>query len=636
MVADPNRTNHPTRQRFPVMLSNWYSIAIDSVLTLAAFLVGLMLRFEFNNLGYFLKGVWLLIPFAMVIRPAVLYLTGIYRRIWRYATTRDYYLLAGAIFIGSLLLAVMAMLLYPKYVYTLPRSLLILEGLWSFLFLGGFRIALRHRARTVWKPAAEKLEVGTPQKILIAGAGSAGEMVAREMHNSLYFSGKAVGFVDDDPRKIGAIIHGIPVLGALAEIPKLVEKNGIEEVIIAMPSAPGNVIREVVSLCKQVNVHSRTVPGIYEILLGRVGIDRLRRVEIEDLLRRTPVRVDTQNISRMIAGKKVLISGAGGTIGSELARQIVSLRPKQIVLLGHGENSIFNLGLKLDGLAGDLEGKSRLDIRQIIGDIRDLPRMEAIFTQFSPDIVFHAAAHKHVPLMEDNLEEAVTNNVLGTRNLVDVSRQANVAQFVLISTDKAVKPTSVMGMTKQIAERIVRQAAVLSGKSYVTVRFGNVLGSRGSVISVIQEQIANGGPVTITHPEVSRFIMTVSEAAYLVLQAATMGKGGEVFVLDMGEPVKIVDLVGDMIELSGYRPGIDIETIYTGLRPGEKLNEELFWENEQPVRTAHEKIWVARSEKSLDEDSFNERVTELIELSKAGDRTQIRQKLSDLITRFEN
>jgi FlaA1/EpsC-like NDP-sugar epimerase len=613
------------------MLSNWYFIAIDAVLTLAAFLVSLMLRFEFNNVGYFLKGVWLLIPFAMLIRPAVLYLTGIYRRIWRYATTRDYYLLAGAIFIGSVFLAIVAVFLYPKYVYTLPRSLLILEGLLNFLFLGGFRIALRQRVRFLGKLPSEKSDNGKARRALIAGAGSAGEMVAREMYNSHYVSSMVVGFVDDDPRKKGAIIHGITVLGSLSEIPSLVEKYDIEEVIIAMPSAPGNVIRQVVALCKQVNVHSRTVPGLYEILLGRVGIDRLRRVEIEDLLRRSPVPVDTENLTRMISGKKVLISGAGGSIGSELSRQIVSLHPKQLVLLGHGENSIFNLSLKLGSIAQEFRGNPKTDIRPVIGDIRDLLRMKAIFTRFSPEIVFHAAAHKHVPLMEDNPEEAVTNNVLGTRNLVEVSQQANVFHFVLISTDKAVNPTSVMGMTKQLAEKIVRQAACLSGKSYVAVRFGNVLGSRGSVISIIQEQIAAGGPVTITHPEVARFIMTVSEAAYLVLQAAAMGKGGEVFVLNMGEPVKIVDLVGDMIELSGYRPGIDIETVYTGLRPGEKLNEELFVANEQPVRTEHEKIFVAKNERDGIDNELDQAIEDLITLARSGNQEETRAKLSLLM-----
>jgi len=610
-------------------------IAIDAALTLAAFLVGLMLRFEFNNLGYFLKGVWPLIPFAMVIRPGVLYLAGIYRRIWRYATTRDYYLLAVAIFAGSLLLAVAAMLLYPRYIYTLPRSLLILEGLLSFLFLGGFRIALRQRVQFPKKLPTGISENGKVRQALIAGAGSAGEMVAREMHNSHYAFGKAVGFVDDDPRKKGAIIHGISVLGALADIPDLVGKQNVEEVIIAMPSAPGSVIRAVVAMCRRVNVRSRTVPGLYEILLGRVGIDRLRRVEIEDLLRRSPVQVDTENISRMIAGKRVLISGAGGSIGSELAKQIVSLHPRQLVLLGHGENSLFNLSLKLEKLPQELGGKSRTDVRLVIGDIRDLARMKAIFTRFSPEIVFHAAAHKHVPMMEDNPEEAVSNNILGTQNLVKVSQEAGVRQFVLISTDKAVNPTSVMGMTKRVAERIVRQAAEASGNADVAVRFGNVLGSRGSLISILQEQIAAGGPVTITHPQVSRFIMTVAEAAYLVLQAAAMGKGGEVFVLDMGQPVKIVDLVEDMIELSGYRPGVDIEMVYTGLRPGEKLDEELFKEYEKPVRTEHEKIFMAKDERNGMGVTLNGAVAELVDLASRGETNEVRRKLKEIVENLD-
>jgi FlaA1/EpsC-like NDP-sugar epimerase len=444
-----------------------------------------------------------------------------------------------------------------------------------------------------------------------------------------------VGFVDDDPKKIGTVIHGLRVLGPIDAIPRMVKEFNVGEVIIAIPSASGKVIRNIVTHCQAAQVASRTIPGLYEILSGSVKVAELRKVEIEDLLRREPVRIEMDEVAQMLTGKRVLVTGAGGSIGSELCRQMLRFKPAELTLLGHGENSLFDQEINLLKVRQRV-GATETEIRVVISDVRDQQRINQVFQRYQPEILFHTAAHKHVPLMEENPEEAVTNNVWGTWVVVNEALRVGVERFAFISTDKAVNPVNIMGMTKRVGELIVHQVAKESGRPYVVVRFGNVLGSRGSVVSVFQEQIAEGGPVTITHPEATRFFMTIPEAVQLVLQAATMGKGGEVFVLDMGEPVKIVDLVRDMIELSGYEVGVDMDIVYTGLRPGDKLSEELFTHSEQAGHTSHEKIWVAEGGKWLAEDSFIERVTELIELSKAGDQTQIRQKLSDLITRFEN
>jgi FlaA1/EpsC-like NDP-sugar epimerase len=340
-------------------------------------------------------------------------------------------------------------------------------------------------------------------------------------------------------------------------------------------------------------------------------------------------------VAQMLTGKRVLVTGAGGSIGSELCRQMLRFKPAELTLLGHGENSLFDQEINLLKVRQRV-GATETEIRVVISDVRDQQRINQVFQRYQPEILFHTAAHKHVPLMEENPEEAVTNNVWGTWVVVNEALRVGVERFAFISTDKAVNPVNIMGMTKRVGELIVHQVAKESGRPYVVVRFGNVLGSRGSVVSVFQEQIAEGGPVTITHPEATRFFMTIPEAVQLVLQAAAMGSGGEVFVLDMGEPIKIVDLVRDMIELSGYEVGVDMDIVYTGLRPGDKLSEELFTHSEQAGHTSHEKIWVAEGGKWLAEDSFIERVTELIELAKAGDQTQIRQRLSDLIATFEN
>jgi FlaA1/EpsC-like NDP-sugar epimerase len=467
--------------------------------------------------------------------------------------------------------------------------------------------------------------------VLIAGAGDAGEMVVREMRTSHMVSLEPVGFVDDNPFKQGVVIHGVRVLGNLAKIPELVEKHLVQEVIIAMPAAPGDTIRQIVRLCEQAGVPSRSVPGIFELLEGRVSISRFREVRIEDLLRREPVRVDSWKVVEMIAGKRVLVTGAGGSIGTELCLQIARSRPAQLIALGHGENSLFQLNGQLSKLPAGVNGSGNPIYRMVVADVRDRQRLDTLFTSFAPQIVFHAAAHKHVHLMEENIQDAVTNNVYGTSNLLQLSRSHGVERFVLISTDKAVEPACVMGATKRVAEQLVQAAGFETGLPYVVVRFGNVLGSRGSVVPIFQRQIEEGGPVTVTHPEAERYFMTIPEAVLLVLQAAAIGNGGEILVLDMGERVRVLDLAQDMIELSGLRLGQDIDITYTGLIPGEKLIESLFSEDEHPGPTEQDKILVLHNNKVADIERLHQEVAQLIALAREGDAEATRLKLQTMI-----
>jgi len=487
----------------------------------------------------------------------------------------------------------------------------------TLIVVGGTRFserAMEHRRMHLGRG-------GNRLPVLIVGAGDAGAMIAREMLTSTHVNLEPVGFVDDDRGKQGVIIHGIPVLGMRKHIPDLVAAYNIQEVVIAMPTAPGTVIREIVALCEAAQVPSRTMPGIYDLLSGHVSINQLRNVEIEDLLRRDPVQIDSENVARMLSGMRVLVTGAGGSIGSELCRQIARCGPARLTLLGHGENSLFTIENELRPKWPDLA----LDV--VVADIRDHPRLQAVFERVRPQVIFHAAAHKHVPLMETNSEDAVTNNVGGTRILVQLAERYRTERFVLISSDKAVNPVNVMGATKRVAELLVQAAGCRTGRPFVSVRFGNVLDSRGSVVPLFRQQIAQGGPVTVTHPDMQRYFMTIPEAVQLVLQAAALGQGGEVFVLDMGQPVKVVDLARDLIHLSGLELGRDINIVFTGLRPGEKLFEELFVDAEEYSRTKHEKIFVARDEYSQSEAPIPDSP-----LAKVGQQTStLEQRLESLI-----
>jgi FlaA1/EpsC-like NDP-sugar epimerase len=520
--------------------------------------------------------------------PLVFRKAGLYARFWNYASVDELVLLAttwGLVVLGATSIAFLLNQVLPVE-WGVPRSIPLILLMLGLVATGGPRLMVRVLARQ----QARHAPYGRPERaIVIVGAGDAGAMIVREMQQNPQLGMQPVAFLDDEPAKHGMVLHGVKVLGDRHQIHTLAKKLPVDEVIIAMPTAPGKEIREIVTVCTAAGVPARILPGVYELLDGKVTVNQLRNVQIEDLLRRTPVQTDTARVRQLLAGRRVLITGGGGSIGSELARQVCACEPAALYLLGHGENSIFEAIQELRAR------RVGVPVEGIIADIRFSERLHQVMAEAQPEIIFHAAAHKHVPLMEVNPSEAVLNNVIGTRNVLDAAVAVGVQRLVMISTDKAVNPTNMMGVTKRVAELLVHQAAEKTGLPYVAVRFGNVLGSRGSVLHTFRRQIAAGGPVTVTHPEMERFFMTIPEAVQLVLQASVLGQGGEVFVLDMGQPVRIVDLARDLIRLSGLEEGRDIDLAYIGLRPGEKLYEELFVAGEAYQRTEHHQIFIARN-----------------------------------------
>jgi FlaA1/EpsC-like NDP-sugar epimerase len=521
--------------------------------------------------------------------------------------------------------------------FNLPHSLPVLDALLAFLCIASSRVSIRFTE--LWRRSAPP--VGTITNVVIMGAGHAGDLILREIVKNPQLNLCVVAFLDDNPRKHGVRIHGIPVLGGRDALPALVKRAAIGRVIIAMPTAPGKEIRRVVELCRQVGVQAQTVPGLYELLNGTVDANTLRKVQIEDLLRRAPIQTDTAAVQHLLRGKRVLVTGGGGSIGSELCRQILRCQPEQLILIGHGENSIFEISNELQRLQAEWPTTSPgatagpIEIVPVIADLRFGERLNYLLQRYQPQVIFHAAAHKHVPLMELHPSEAITNNVLGTRNLLAAAQKAQVERFVMISTDKAVNPTSIMGASKRAAELLVHQAAKASGRAYQVVRFGNVLGSRGSVVHTFRQQIAAGGPVTVTHPEMVRYFMTIPEAVQLLLQASVLGKGGEVFMLDMGEPVKIVDLARDLIALSGLAVDRDIEITFSGLRPGEKLYEEMFTLNEQYQRTQHEKVLVATNASHFVPPQLDQAIESLLSAAWRDDQLAVRLNLQALVPEYK-
>ncbi len=576
----------------PVLIRNRYFFLLDALLIPLAAYISYVARLDGLPMSGMLAGWFALASIATPIHLLIFHRLGIYSRFWRYASIDELLRLISAV---SLAIIVATPIVFVVTTITpmalLPRSVPFI----FFLFDLSFVITPRLFVRLLWhrEMVQRKLRgeaCASSQRVLIMGAGSAGAMIARELRANPQLGMTVVGFLDDDPLKKGLHLYGIPVLGNRFDIPRLTREFNARRVIIAMPSAAGKDIRSIVELCDRTGVQTKIMPGLYEMLDGKVSVSQLRNVQIEDLLRRPPVQTDISAVHNLLRGKRVMVTGGGGSIGSELCRQIVRANPAELIILGHGENSVFTIEQELRRIISPATA-----ITTVIADIRFAERVMSVFERHQPEIVFHAAAHKHVPLMELHPSEAVTNNVLGTRNLLSAAMQVNVSHFVMISSDKAVNPTSVMGATKRVAELLVHEAARQSGRAYVAVRFGNVLGSRGSVVLTFKQQIAAGGPVTVTHPDMQRFFMTIPEAVQLTLQASVLGKGGEVFVLDMGEPIRIVDLARDMIELSGLKVGRDIDIVFTGLRPGEKLYEELFVEGEEYGRTSHKKIFIAHN-----------------------------------------
>ncbi|NSL52739.1 polysaccharide biosynthesis protein [Calidifontibacillus erzurumensis] len=503
----------------------------------------------------------------------------LYRKVWQYASVRELFSLFQAITLTIIFAGFVQFVLFHDVYF----RALVITWMLHLLLIGGARFSWRLYRDTFVK------KMGDKKRTLIVGAGSAGTMVVRQLLKSHDAELLPVAFVDDDVRKHHLEILGVPVLGGIECIEKIVEEKEISNIVIAIPSLSKKELNKIFLECSKTRARTQILPMIEDLMLGKVSVNQFRDVEVEDLLGREPVQLDTESIAGTLSGKTVLVTGAGGSIGSEICRQVCKFSPKQLILVGHGENSIYSIDMELRELY-----KDKIEIIPVIGDIQDRKRMFAVIEKYRPDVVYHAAAHKHVPLMEYNPVEAVKNNIFGTKNVAEASDMFGVDTFVLISSDKAVNPTNVMGATKRFAELIIQQMAKESKTKFVAVRFGNVLGSRGSVIPLFKKQIQAGGPVTVTHPNITRYFMTIPEASRLVIQAGALARGGEIFVLDMGEPVKIVDLAKNLIKLSGYSVD-EIGIAFTGLRPGEKMYEELLNENEIHQEQIFPKIYIGKA-----------------------------------------
>ncbi len=601
---------------------DWWKFFVEVFAWTLLTILSFMLRLDGDLSGYGTE-VFQVSASLLGLKIIVVYLFGTFRQSWRNTGFRDLITLIKSVTTVSAIYFLSVIVFRDQI--TIPLSVPIIEFFLSLLVLGGIRVGTRFFI-VYWNPNKNKTTEN--RRVLIAGAGESGNMAVREMLRHPEAGMQPVAFLDDDRSKHGQKFLGLPVVGGIDEMVAAVNDLRIDEILIAMPSESGKVIRRVVNIASKSDVNYRIIPSIYDLISGKVTINQIRNVDVEDLLRRKPVQLETSLIENYLKNKVVLVTGAGGSIGSEIVVQLSRFKPRKVILLGRGENSIHTL-------INDINYKLlNLTYSVRIGDVRDYQSMERLFLDEKPEVIFHAAAHKHVPLMESNPEQAVLNNVEGTRNLVNLSVKYNVKHFVNISTDKAVNPMSVMGATKRISEQIVQWGAtqVEDDQVYVSVRFGNVLGSRGSVIPKFKEQIKRGGPITVTHPDMIRYFMTIPEASQLVLQSGAMGMNGSVFVLDMGDPVNIEKMARDLIKLSGLEPDKDIKIEYSGIRPGEKLFEELLTAEEGTDITHHNKIYVA---KSLDVISnLTNRLNYLIEMANKGDSYQIKMAIKEIVPSY--
>jgi len=575
---------------------NFYLILlIDASLVVAAYLLAYLLRFE----GQIPKQEWknfsTTIPYILPFKMFVFIYFGLYRGMWRYTSLVDLLKVLKAILTSSV--PVFLAILFVYRFEGFPRSVFIIDGFLTFIFIGGIRIVIRLLLSEkesglyfLFHSPFSKGKIRKPKKrLLIIGAGDAGEKMLREIRDNPRLNYEVVGFLGDDPKKRGMRIHGVPVLGPLPQIHDMAYRDEMDEILIPTPSASARQMRRIIETCEATGLKSRTTPGIGELIGGKISFKTVREVSFEDLLGRDPVNLDMKSIGNYLAGKVVLVSGAGGSIGTELCRQISLFAPKNLILLDKTENSLFHL---------EMEFRQRypeVSITPVLGDGQNKPFLEKLFGANRAQVVFYAAAFKHVPIMELNPWEGVFNNTIGTKNIIEASQEFGTECFINVSTDKAVRPVSVMGATKRVAEMITSCHAS-NPTHFVSVRFGNVIGSEGSLVHLFKKQIERFGPVTVTDPEITRYFMTIPEACKLILQAGAMGEGGEIFILDMGTPIKIVDMVRDLIRRSGFKPDVDIEIKFIGLRPGEKLHEELITEGEGIVRTPYDKIFVLKGD----------------------------------------
>ncbi|MEX1245599.1 MAG: nucleoside-diphosphate sugar epimerase/dehydratase [Thermoanaerobaculia bacterium] len=608
-------------------LTRGLQFALDIATLAAAFAVAYLLRFEFALPEGELNNAIQQLPYVVLVQFAALTLAGVYSFIWRYVGMGEIKAFLYAALWSGFVLAVLRLSLPARLgTWRVPLSVILMGTILAFGGVLGLRV-LRRFLYEFSQRRGRQAQVSTAERVptLLVGAGRAGILAAREIAGRGDMSMNVKGFVDDAPEKQGAVIHGIRVLGTTKDLPRLVQELQIAQVVITIAQISRQEILHLIGICRKIQVSVRIIPGLYDVLQGKVHVTRIRNVQIEDLLGREPVYLDEVQLGQFLAGKRVMVTGAGGSIGSELARQVARFQPAKILLVERAESALFDIDADLRRTRPEVE------VVPIVADICDERRVRAVMAEHTPQVVFHAAAHKHVPLMEANPGEAIKNNILATRLLGEIAGEHGVEAFVMISTDKAVRPTSIMGATKRVAELAVQDLASKSVSTrYVAVRFGNVIGSAGSVVPIFRDQIRRGGPVTVTHPEMRRYFMTIPEAAQLVVQAAAMGEGGEIFILDMGEPVRILDLAEEMITLTGLRPYVEMDIVFTGLRPGEKLFEELELSGEQIAKTRHPKIYIGKLN-AYPPAEVEQALRYLEDLAREGDGTAVRKFLNSLL-----
>ena len=641
----------------------YYMLLMDVILVAGSFYSAYLIRFEFSIPGEYLSTFFKALPYVLVVKMCSFSFFNLYRGMWRYTSLIDLVNVCKAVFTSSLFI-IMAVLMVHRF-HGYPRSVFIIDGFLTFLTIGGIRVAIRlYFARRSGFEIFPAIRMGERERkrLLIIGAGDAGEKLLREIRDNPGLKFEPVGFLDDNPDRQGRAIHGVPVLGTLENMVRL--RESFDEVLIAVPSSKGEEMRRIVEICERTGKRYRIMPSIGELIDGRVSIKTVRDVTLADLVGREEVHLDHEGIKRYLHQKRILITGAGGSIGSELVRQSGRFHPQALALLDVSELNLFQVEMECQ------QRFSYIDKSSFLVDVRNQADVERVFSKFRPQVVFHAAAYKHVPMQELNPWEAVFNNVLGTRNLLEVALKNRVERFVFVSTDKAVRPVSVMGATKRVAEMIVgcmshgagsiaqsgkgiKQSAEVRGQRaergkgiqelrdwdgfegarLMSVRFGNVIGSSGSALPIFQDQIARGGPVTVTHPEVTRYFMSIPESAQLILQAGAMGESGEIFILDMGKPIRILDMARDLIRLHGFEPERDIPIQFIGLRPGEKLYEELITQGEGVVSTAHEKILVLRGN-ACERKDLEAHIDELISVARTNDANAIKKKLKEIVPEY--
>jgi FlaA1/EpsC-like NDP-sugar epimerase len=605
----------------------WVIFTIDLLIVITAYYISYLIRFEAAATASDMHAFRLTLFWIVSVYPATFVFFKLYNGMWRYTSLFDAVNLLKAVVSATILTMVIVLLLHRFD--GISRSVFIINGLLIFLLIGGFRICIRFLLSQNYRLDLSPLFLkGQPKNLLIVGAGSAAEKLIREIQENKCLKYQLIGLVDDDPAKEKLTLHGVPVLGPIDELSGLVIKYDIEEIAIAVPSASMNQMRRIIDACKKTGATYKTLPGIGDLIQGKVTVSKLREVRYEDLLKRSPIELDNDSICKYLTDKCILVTGGAGSIGSGLCYQIAAFSPQNLIILDRNESSLYELVLDIKALFPEL------NVIPVLAAVQNRERMSRIFSNHRPQVVFHAAAYKHVPMMENHPWEAIFNNVIGSRNVLQLCRRFGVKRCVMVSTDKAVRPTNVMGATKRLVELLTQSYATSNHTRFMAVRFGNVLGSVGSVLPLFKKQIASGGPVTVTDPRMTRFFMTIPEACSLILQSGAYGRGGEIFVLKMGTPVHIDDMARDLISLSGYRVGEDIEIRYTGLRPGEKLYEELITQDEGIRKTQHDDIMVLSVNDGNKNAELEQHIDALVAFAKQGDAEKIKQRLKEIIPEY--